>query len=167
MAMKAKKSYLLLPLLLLLPVAGCLHRPNDYSAFADIPDDGWPYGKTFLFLPQIEDSAACGSLAVAVRHTNAYPYANLILEVVAQQPDGNGGVAFRTDTLNITLADNSGHWLGRGLGTSFQLTDTLAARFTLLDGSPVRVRHIMRDDCLRHIEQVGIIFHASSTDETP
>lgn len=150
------------PIAALAAICACSHRPNDYSAFADIEPEGWKYGKTFLFLPQVDDSLCHGTLTLAVRHTNAYPYANLYLEVVTQQPTPGGGVTFRTDTLNMTLADTSGRWLGKGLGTSFQRTDTLSRSFTLLNGSPIRVRHVMRDDLLPEVEQVGILFTADN-----
>ena len=61
------------------------------------------------------------------------------------------------DTVNIPLSDRYGRWLGKGIGASFQTTDTVA---TLLhaSGSEVRIRHMMRCDTLRGINQLGIFF---------
>ena len=61
------------------------------------------------------------------------------------------------DTVDIPLSDRYGRWLGKGIGSSFQTTDTVA---TLLhaSGSEVRIRHMMRCDTLRGINQLGIFF---------
>lgn len=153
-----RKTALILMLSLLM--AACSRHQNDYAAFSDVDSDGWAYGHSFLYLPQTEDSVVQGSLMVAVRHTNDYPYRNLWLEVTSQAQTPDSAVAFRVDTLNMQLADPAGVWFGSGLGVSFQKSDTVVADFTLLSGAPIRVRHIMRAEKVPGLEQVGIIFKA-------
>lgn len=137
---------------------GCSAPDNDYSAFSTVDPDGWEYGHTFVYRPEIADSLAEGTLSLMVRHSNDYPYRNLWLEVSYQHMDPDSTITFRRDTVNFPLADLYGNWLGSGLGTSFQAMDTVATDFQLISGAPIRVRHIMRPDRVTAIEQIGIIF---------
>ncbi|MDE6535604.1 MAG: gliding motility lipoprotein GldH [Muribaculaceae bacterium] len=144
--------------LLGLLMSACSAPDNDYSAFSTVDPDGWAYGHTFVYRPEIADSVAHGTLRLMARHSNDYPYRNLWLEVSYQQLHADSTISFRRDTVNLTLADLYGNWLGTGLGTSFQATDTVSADFQLISGAPIRVRHIMRQDFVPAIEQIGIIF---------
>ncbi|MBD5281667.1 MAG: gliding motility lipoprotein GldH [Muribaculaceae bacterium] len=139
-------------------MSACSAPDNDYSAFSTVDPDGWEYGHTYVYRPEISDSIARGTLCVMARHSNDYPYRNLWLEVSYQQLHPDSTITFRRDTVNFTLADLYGNWTGSGLGTSFQATDTVATDFMLISGAPIRVRHIMRQDRIPEIEQIGIIF---------
>lgn len=157
-------------LLRLLPAAvamllciACSYNPDDYSCFSDIdPDDGWAYGHSFGYMPEIDDSLAHGSLTLMVRHTNDYPYSNLWVEVESHRPVGGGHIELHRDTFCVELADVYGNWLGSGLGTSFQKVDTIYPDFVIADGAPLRLRHVMRPDKVVGIEQVGFIFNATT-----
>lgn len=160
--MKAKKNIgrgiaaLAAAITLMCPGA-CVPGHNNYSSFATLPDHGWAYADTLKFLPELDDSLARGRIVLAVRHTAAYPYANLWIEL-STEADSTGLTEARTDTINMRLSDRNGRWLGRGLGASYQTADTLPAVYTLADSAAVRVRHVMRVDTLADVEQVGIIF---------
>jgi gliding motility-associated lipoprotein GldH len=52
-----------------------------------------------------------------VRNTGKYEYSNLYLFVTAHSPNGN----LVRDTVEITLADERGKWLGRGAASVFTL----------------------------------------------
>ena len=90
---------------------------------------------------------------VGVRHDNGFPFTSLWLETTVE----DGGRP-RTDTLEIRLADSFGSWTGRGIGASFQASDTVARSFSHRSGSRIGVRHIMRADTLRGVTQAGIFF---------
>lgn len=144
----------------------CGYDRNSYSCFSDIdPTEGWVYGRTFVYLPQISDSVASGQLQLLVRHTNDYPYSNLWVEVESQQPADSGHLTIERDTFCITLADIYGNWRGRGTGTTFETVDTLYADFTLVNGAPLRLRHVMRPERVEGIEKVGLIFEPYQTQE--
>jgi gliding motility-associated lipoprotein GldH len=132
---------------IILCLGACALRHNDYSEFKDIDSEGWQYGDTLTFKPTITDSLADGKLMLAVRHSNAYQYANLWLEISYPMAD--------------TIADVYGRWYGKGLGVSFQKSDTLNRNFKLHRDTPIKLRHIMRVDTLSAIEQVGITFIAN------
>ena len=134
-------------------LTACVVTPNEQGRFVSLPADGWAYGDTLTFDSLCTDSVATGRLAVSVRHTNAYLYSNLWLELTTPQDD-----SVRRDTINVPLADDFGKWYGRGVGVSFATIDTLAGSYTLLRQRPVYVRHIMRCDTLGDIEQIGLVF---------
>ncbi len=144
----------LIIILFSLGLGSCLPGHNDYSEYQELPVDGWPYNQSLTFTPDQGDSIANGTLSVALRHTNLYPYANLYLEVTYADTIG----ATHRDTLNIKLADRYGRWLGKGVGTDFQIVDTVSTHHTRIKGSDIKVRHVMRADTLREIDMVGLTF---------
>lgn len=134
-------------------MGACSPGHNDYSHFFDIPTEGWKYGDTLKFLPQTQDSVVSGRLNIALRHSNAYEYSNLWLEIRHFNGD-----SIRIDTVNIEMADIYGRWHGSGLGTSFQYELPLSHDITLFRDKPILITHIMRVDHLKSIEQVGLLF---------
>ena len=141
-------------LLVMTILSGCSLRHNEYSYYHSFDSDGWAYGDSLKFTPEIEDSVSTGTLAVCVRHTNAYPYSNLWLELQYCTDDSTTV----RDTVQVKLADDFGRWHGKGSGVSLQLADTVRRGFTMLNRHPMQIRHIMRADTLREIEQIGISF---------
>lgn len=129
----------------------CSYNPNDYSCFATLDTNGWTDDETIVFLPEIQDSIAEGSLNVLIRHTNDYPYSNLWVEMKT---------ALHIDTLCINLADIYGNWFGTGTGASYQLKDVALSPFVFRTGDSICIRHIMRPESISGLEQIGIIFEA-------
>lgn len=142
----------ILPLLVLF-LSACSVETNSENAaiFSDISQSGWAYGDTVKFSAPT-DSFACCKLAVAVRHSSAYKYANLWLEVSVDEND-----TCLVDTLNVVLADKYGRRTGRGFGVSFIKIDTLPHIYNMTDSSRIFLRHIMRVDTVSDLEQIGII----------
>lgn len=129
------------------------YRCNDFSEYRRLDsDEGWRYADSLRFVPVHADSLCQGRFVVGVTQTDAYPYTELCMEVSAFDGDTH-----RSDTVVIRVVDSFGSWTGRGIGATFQLTDTLAMH-THVSGSPVTVRHIMRVDTLPGISSVGLFF---------
>lgn len=139
-------------------MAAC-SSPTEHSGFTTISSHGWIYGDTVSFTPEPSDSLpyeGC-DVAIVVRNNNNYEYSNLWLRL-----DYHGSDTIHTDTLNIVLADEFGNWLGKGIGGSYHLTDTVMRNIDLDPAKEIKVCHIMRTDTLEGIEQVGIIVYQSS-----
>lgn len=150
-------------LLIVAVLIGCLSACNgskETGEFHPVDADGWKYGDTLSFNIDAPDSVVCGDLAVVVRHTAAYPYSNIWLEINYPQTD-----SIESDSINVVLADDFGNWLGRGAGLSFQRADTVVKNITLTMPSAISLRHIMRVDNLTDIEQIGVIFIAKDKAE--
>ena len=137
-------------------VVGCSAPGNDYSGYTTLPADGWVYGDTVSYDVAHHDSVARGDLVVSLRYAHDYQWRNVWLEITTMA-DSRGTVA-RRDTVTIDLRDKYGRPRGNGIGVSFQLSDTVARHVTHHAGAPVLVRHIMRADTLRGIEQIGVSF---------
>ncbi|MCM1309717.1 MAG: gliding motility lipoprotein GldH [Bacteroides sp.] len=164
--MKNRNNGIFLILTALIFACSCSYNKNSYSCFSDIdPIEGWDYGKTYVYLPEIGDSLADGTLALLVRHTNDYPYSNLWVEVESQSVKPDGHLKISCDTFCIDLADVYGNWYGRGQGTTFEKTDTLYINYTLINHAPIRLRHVMRPERVMGIEKVGLIFTANSDEK--
>ena len=138
-------------------VIGCSEATHPTGTFVDVPVEGWAYGENFAFpaikndsLTAIPDSTR---LVLAVRHTNDYEYANLWL-AVSYRTREDSVVA---DTVDIKLADDFGKWYGSGIGLTVMRYDTLTLRHPRRVLSEVDVRHIMRVDTIRGIEQIGVL----------
>ncbi len=170
---------------IILTGVSCSPTVPDPGAFVDIDPAGWAYGERLTFalgadtlydraatdtmtmtlrgdttitddgdtisIPDHIVNAGQSRLALTVRHSDAYEFANLWLEL--SYPSGDTTLC---DTLNITLADKYGKWLGQGMGPAYQFTDTIASRHGINDNATVTLRHIMRVDTLHNIEQLGI-----------
>lgn len=136
-----------------LGLMGCDGPSNDWSGYRQMPGREWVYADTLRFTPVHVDSLCAGRIVVAVRHDADFLYRELWIETTVKD-----GGRERRDTLAIPLADSFGRWQGCGIGTSFQITDTVERPFVHASGSNVTVRHIMRCDTLPGIEQVGLFF---------
>lgn len=140
--------------LLLMLAAACGFGSDESGDYRTVSADGWLYGDTLAFGPLDCDSGARGDLVVVVRHGNGYIYSNIWLEMTRQACD----TVTVTDTFNIALADPMGRWYGTGLGLSYQRADTVLKNIIAPDSVPIKIRHIMRQDTLEDIEQIGIVF---------
>ena len=134
----------------------CTSEPRVDADFRAIDTAGWAYGDTLNFEPELSDSITDCRVAVVVRHTSAYIFSNLWLEMRSGAQHGDS--TEHVDTLQVVLADTYGRWLGRGSGISYVKVDTLPGRYSIVNDRPVRLRHIMRADTVANLEQIGIIF---------
>lgn len=116
-----------------------------------VPSDGWAYGDSVILELPLDSAISYKRYGLLVRHTAAYKYANLWLEVTY-----SGADTAVVDTLNIRLADKYGRRLGHGTGLSYAKVDTLDVPTSVRDSATVAIRHIMRIDTLDGVEQIGI-----------
>lgn len=130
---------------------------SEGASFKAVDSDGWPYGSSLEFnpTPEFDKNKGTARIALAIRHSDAYLYSNLWLELATPIA---GTDSMRLDTINVKLANVYGKWLGRGVGVSYVKSDTLPGRFNYDEEIPTRVRHIMRVDTLHEIEQVGLVY---------
>jgi gliding motility-associated lipoprotein GldH len=89
-----------------------------------------------------------------VRNSDLYPYQNLWLLCKQEQPDS----MVVTDTLECMLADDFGKWLGNGM-TLYQNVFSLRDRYYFPDTGAytLNIRHGMRDELLKGIENIGLL----------
>ena len=103
-------------LLFIAVVLTACHQGKTYEDFIDVPEP-WNSEKVIRFNVNITDTADAQNVYLSVRNTSKYGFSNLYLFVTAHSPNG----AAVRDTVEITLADEHGKWLGRGAASVFTL----------------------------------------------
>jgi gliding motility-associated lipoprotein GldH len=84
-----------------------------YSKYESIEEEkGWSKDQPIRFETEITEINKPCNVFIHVRHSGAYPYRNLFLFLHTTYPDGKKA----TDTIECILADETGKWLGSGLG---------------------------------------------------
>ena len=76
----------------------------------------WHQDSILVFAFDIPDSTKIYNLSLNVRNEGRYPYSNLWLFVSVTQPGGKE----MQDSVELTLADPYGKWLGSGLGHLYE-----------------------------------------------
>lgn len=106
----------LLVFLLCVLVAGCLPAPY-YQGQDPIPQNAWNYNYKPSFTFDITDTNARYQPYFIIRHTQGYPYNNIWMWIYVKTP---GDSIAKKARINITLAEQSGKWLGRGMGEIYE-----------------------------------------------
>ena len=78
----------------------------------EIPDNVWNMDNKLIFEVNITDTLSNHNFFINIRNADSYPYSNLFLFVTTGFPNGK----MSRDTVECTLADQNGNWLGDGLG---------------------------------------------------
>jgi len=84
-----------------------------YEEHIAIPKGIWSSGNRALFNVTISDLTARYNVYMNVRNGPEYAYSNLFLFLNTTTPDGKTA----RDTVELTLADFDGRWLGSGMGS--------------------------------------------------
>jgi len=126
---------------------------EDYRSFKNAQ---WPQDTVMVFKFDIPDSTRIYSLFLNVRNEGRYPYSNLYLFISVTPPRGK----VLQDTVELTLADIHGKWLGSGLGDLYERQYPYKENifFPQKGSYTIKVRQGMRtdDQVLRGIHDFGI-----------
>lgn len=141
-----------LPLLLL---TAC-QIPTVYHSYQPIPIDGWSKNDTLTFALPASVPTGTFEVTVGVRYEMNYPYRNLWLAISHNTTDS---LTYATDTLQLILADEKGNRHENSPGGLYQCSFPLRTGFPIAQegtGRNFRIVHIMRDEPLRGLSDVGI-----------
>ena len=128
---------------------------NDvYFQYADLPEAGWNKDSLYRFDVDITDTTSAYNLYVNVRNRGEYPHQNLWLFIKETNPEK---VTSR-DTINFFLADESGKWLGSGVGAMYEMPVLFRQNVHFPKSGLYRFEIIqgMRDSILSGIGNVGL-----------
>ncbi|MCD7931196.1 MAG: gliding motility lipoprotein GldH [Tannerellaceae bacterium] len=143
-------------LLLFLSFCFCLFSCDDrlvYNRIESIENSSWEKGQEYLFTFDIEDITIPYHVTLQLRNNNLYPYRNLWLTYNEIRPDSTS----RQDTIEITLADTHGNWLGKGISIFETEYPLYRGYFFRQPGSyTYRINHLMAPSPLKGITEVGI-----------
>jgi gliding motility-associated lipoprotein GldH len=125
-----------------------------YNRFQPVRGKVWEKQSEYYFKFQIKDPSVPYNILLQIRNSDMYGYQNLWLLCEELQP----GSASVKDTIECMLADDFGKWKGNGI-TLFQSRVTLRDHYSFPDTGQytISIRHGMRDDRLKGIEDIGLL----------
>ena len=138
-------------------ISSCRPSPQYQDNYA-IPGGAWQVAYRPEFHFTITDTAIAYQLFLLIRHTDAYPYANIWVNMDSKAP---GDTAWGKVRVEVPLAAPTGQWLGRGAGELWEQRVPLTslsrpAFFTKKGTYTVRLTQDMRRNPLPEVLTVGL-----------
>lgn len=131
-----------------------------YQESVDFPGAVWGKENVANFTYATNDTVGSYDIVIDIRNQNNYPFQNFWLFANFYSPKGD---VYR-DTLECVLADNSGRWIGEGMGSVHHLPVSFLKDIKFSQTGKYRLELIqgMRTDSLQGIRDIGIRINHSS-----
>lgn len=152
--MFAKSSKTYFAIIILLLASSCV-TIDVFEKNVSIPNQEWSGNFQPEITFEIKDTTSLYNIYVVLRHTDAYRYNNIWLNVYTEIP----GDTVNKQRLDLRLATDDKGWLGSGMDDIFE-------HRILITRSPValrkpgeykfRLQQIMREEPLQYVMNVGI-----------
>jgi gliding motility-associated lipoprotein GldH len=120
-----------------------------------IPVQSWFYSHKPSFSFTITDTAAAYNVYIVLRHTDAYGYNNIWLNLGSQAP----GDTMRFQNMSIDLGSDAKGWEGTGMDDIFEVRKNITPGpipFKKPGNYTFTIAQIMRENPLKHILNVGV-----------
>jgi gliding motility-associated lipoprotein GldH len=114
----------------------------------------WKGNEKPSFTFEIKDTASLYDIFLVFRHTDAYNFNNIWVNVTTTPP----GDTATTQPLDLKLADNQNGWLGSGMDDIFEHRIKITATPVRLKAGKYNfnLQQIMREEPLKHVLNAGI-----------
>lgn len=136
-------------------LTGC--ATNDvFEKDVKIKDQQWNAADRQSVQFDIEDTTALYNVFITLRHTDAYKYNNIWMNVYTKAP---GDAKATRQQLDLTLGNNDKGWLGSGMDDIFYHRIRITrdpVHFNKKGTYDFALEQIMRDDPLEHVMNVGL-----------
>ncbi len=125
-----------------------------YDKNLTIPHEIWSYKDTLSYYVNIADTLHSHNIYLNIRNSHHYEYSNVFLFVSTYAPNGY----FLKDTVEVTLADKTGKWLGKGAVNVFslQVPYKMQIKFPYMGIYLFEIQHAMWNKNLKGIADVGL-----------
>jgi len=125
-----------------------------FDEIVAIPSDGWAADKVIKFDMPVNDINKTFDILLHFRNSGSYEYSNVWLFIETKSPNGNSLL----DTFEIKLSDDSGKWLGKGIGDVNNMFVPYKQNilFPVRGIYQVSVTQAMRDSTLGHVLDFGL-----------
>lgn len=155
MIFRAGKIYFFLSLVAMVLTAFSCKQVDVYEKNTPIPHYKWQqnFAATGSFI--IKDTLAAYNIYIVLRHTDAYKYNNIWLNVGLRAP----GDTMFFQNLNLTLANDATGWEGSGMNDIWEvrkLVNGQPRRFIKNGEYTFSITQIMRDNPLAGIMSAGL-----------
>jgi gliding motility-associated lipoprotein GldH len=129
-------------------------RQRVFEEFRPIKGQTWNSNEVMHFNVNINDTTTAHNVYISIRNTGDYEYSNIYLFVTAHSPNGSQV----RDTIEITLADEHGKWLGKGAASIFTLYHPYREniRFPFHGIYQFDLEQAMWIKDLKHISNIGL-----------
>lgn len=152
--------YIYKPRLLLLPVACCLFiasckQMEVFEKNTVIPNYKWQNNFTVTGKFVITDTVSAYNIYLVLRHTDAYQYNNIWLNIGLQPP----GDSLHIQKVDLKLGDDANGWEGTGMNDIWEVRKLLNGeprRFKQAGDYNFSISQIMRDNPLLNIMSAGL-----------
>ena len=126
-----------------------------FHQYHSIQKDGWERESVLNYEVVVDSLIEECNIDIELVYNNDYMYRNLYLFVSAT--DSLETQVF-SDTINVSLADEYGKWLGNGWGTSYQqrIEYKPSYRFPASGTYNISIKQGMRDNPIVGIDRVGV-----------
>ena len=137
-------------------IQGCI-QSNVYEKNITIANNKWAHKHKPVFEFEITDTAANYLVYFTIRHTDAYPFSNIWMNVHTTMPGSTKAQMLRTE---VPLAEEDGKWMGRTFNEicsqQLLLTKDGSVHFDKKGKYVIKLEQIMRQDPLPEILSIGL-----------
>jgi len=149
------------PLFFLLPIVVCLvftscNKLDIFEKNISVPDykwqNNWKPGFDFI----ISDTSTTYKLYIVLRHTDAYRYNNIWLNIGTRFP---GDSVFKYQRFELVLSNDAKGWEGTGMDDIWEVRKLITngpVKFSKPGNYQFTVAQIMRENPLPNIMSVGV-----------
>ncbi len=136
----------------------CFYSCTQLEVFeknASIPKNQWEYKFQPAFEFNITDTASEYNLYVVLRHTDAYKYNNIWLNISTQAPADT----MKTQRFDLLLGDDAKGWEGSGMDDIWEIRKSVTDgpfKFIKPGRYKFLIAQIMRENPLPNILSIGI-----------
>lgn len=154
--MRAKRlSSFIVTVAMLVGIQSCVNI-DVFEKNVSIPNQEWSSSFRPEIRFEITDTTSLYNIYVVLRHTNAYRYNNIWLNIYTQSPADS----VHKERLDLRLATDDKGWLGSGMDDIFEhrilVNRGQPLRFPRAGEYTFRLEQIMREEPLLHVMNVGI-----------
>ena len=154
MKIKSYKLFLVMLALASLWLSSC-EKVDVFEKNAPIPGHLWSYDLQPTFDFAIADTSLMYNLYVVLRHTDAYRYNNIWLNIGSQSPADS----MRYQRFDLQLGTDATGWEGSGMDDIWELRKSVTKgpfKFNKTGNYKFSVAQVMRENPLPEIMSVGI-----------
>ena len=142
------------PVFLMMLYTGC-RQIDVYEKHTTIPDETWQANLPAEGSFNIADTISSYNLFIVLRHTDAYNFNNIWLNVGLQAP----GDTMYIQKVDLSIGSDANGWEGTGMNDIWEVRkklNTEPRRFKRVGIYNYTVTHAMRTNPLHHIMNVGL-----------
>jgi gliding motility-associated lipoprotein GldH len=127
-------------------------QTNVFENNTTIPGNAWKNSFAIKGSFTVTDTLAPYKTFIVLRHTDAYKYSNIWLNLGLQAP----GDSMRYSKINIELGTDAGGWMGTGMNDIWELRQLILVPLKKAGSYNYSITQIMRDDPLPAVMSAGL-----------